>query len=156
MQLFVWLCVGSNASFGFDFEKEMSKKRRTKQQQQQQSRDDSQIQPPKAIELKLESKQPTNIEFQHPGLLDFSILTPKQFKVIGKTGNKSVEFRFPIGITQQRTTGRYFISEYNNNRIQVLNENFTHRMFVGQEASEPGDFHGLSPWAVSEEGRLVV
>jgi len=37
---------------------------------QQQSRDDSQIQSPKAKESKLESKQPTNIEFQLPGLLD--------------------------------------------------------------------------------------
>jgi tripartite motif-containing protein 71 len=62
----------------------------------------------------------------------------------------------PIGITQQRTTGRYFISELNNHRIQVLDENFTHQMFIGEEGSEPGQLNG--PWgvAVSEEGRLVV
>ena len=51
---------------------------------QRQSRDDSQIQSSKAKESKLESKQPTNIEFQLPGLLDLSILTPEHFEVIGK------------------------------------------------------------------------
>jgi hypothetical protein len=120
------------------------------------SRDDSQIQSPKAKESKLESKQPTNFEFQLPGLLDLSILTPNHFQVIGKKGNQPGEFDYPISITQQRTTGRYFISEWKNNRIQVLDENFTHQMFVGEEGSEPGQLN--YPWgvAVSEEGRLVV
>ena len=55
--------------------------------EQQQSRDDSQIQSPKAKESKLESKQPTNTEFQLPGLLDLSILTLKHFQVFGKDGS---------------------------------------------------------------------
>jgi hypothetical protein len=60
--------------------------------QQQESRDDSQIQSPKAKESKLESKQPTNFEFQLPGLLDLSILTPNHFQVFGKKGNQPGEF----------------------------------------------------------------
>ena len=60
--------------------------------EQQESRDDSQIQSPKAKESKLESKQPTNVEFQLPGLLDLSILTPTHFKVFGKFGRNVGEF----------------------------------------------------------------
>ena len=100
----------------------------SKQQQQQRSRDDSQIQSPKAKRPKLESKQPTNIEFQLPGLLDLSILTPHHFQVYGDYGSQPGEFDGPISITQQRTTGRYFISDSNNHRIQVLDENFTHQI----------------------------
>jgi len=85
--------------------------------QQQESRDDSQIQSPKSKESKLESKQPTNVEFQLPGLLDLSILTPNHFQVIGKEGSQPSEFNGPVGITQQRTTGRYFISEFDNHGI---------------------------------------
>lgn len=131
-------------------------KRTRKSTKQQQSRDDSQIQSSKAKRPKLESKQPTNVEFQLPGLLDLSILTPNHFQVFVKQSSGPGEFVCPFSITQQRTTGRYFISEYDNHRIQVLDENFTHRMFVGQQGSEPGQF--THPWgvAVSEEGRLVV
>jgi hypothetical protein len=57
--------------------------------QQQESRDDSQIQSPKSKESKLESKQPTNFEFQLPGLLDLSILTPNHFQVFGKKGKST-------------------------------------------------------------------
>ena len=124
--------------------------------QQQQSRDDSQIQSSKAKESKLESKQPTNIEFQLPGLVDLSILTPHHFQVFGRKGNQPDKFGCPVSITQQRTTGRYFISEFINNRVQVLNEKYTRRMFVGEEGNFPGQLK--NPWgvAVSEEGRLVV
>ena len=66
--------------------------------------------------------------------------------MIGKYGDQPGEFHFPISITQQRTTGRYFISEYSNNRIQVLDENFTHQMFVGQEGSKKGQLKGPKEW----------
>ena len=123
---------------------------------EQQSRDDSQIQSSKAKESKLESKQTTNIEFELPGLLDLSILSSNHFKVIGKKGSGPGEFHRPVGITQQRTTGRYFISEITNNRIQVLDENFTQRMFVGEKGSELGQLKHQWGVTVSEEGRLVV
>ena len=58
----------------------MSKRPRKSTKQQQESRDDSQIQSPKSKESKVESKQSTNVEFQLPGLLDLSILTPEHFK----------------------------------------------------------------------------
>ena len=77
------------------------------QQQQQQSRDNSQSQSSKAKESKSESKQPTNIEFRLPGLLDLSILTPKHFQVIGKKGNRSSEFRCPISIKLRELTFSY-------------------------------------------------
>ena len=124
--------------------------------QQQQSRGDSQIQSPKSKESKLESKQPTNIEFQLPGLLNLSILAPNHFQVIGKEGNAPGELSTPTSITQQRTTGRYFISEISNHRIQVLDENFTHQMFVGEKGSKSGKLNNPMGVAVSEEGRLAV
>ena len=122
---------------------------------QQQSRDDSQIQSSKAKESKFESKQPTNIEFQLPGLLDLSILTPYHFKVFGKEVKGAGEFDCPIGITQQRTTGRYFVSELGYHRIQVLDENFTHQMFIGEKGRESGQLNQPNGLTVSEEGRLV-
>ena len=134
----------------------MSKRLIKEEEQQQESRDDSQIQSPKAHESKFETIQPTNIEFQLPGLLDLSILTPNHFKAIGDYGIEAGEFDCPVSITQQRTTGRYFISEWNNNRIQVLDENFTHYMFVGERGNELGQLNGPRGVAVSEEGRLVV
>ena len=58
--------------------------------EQEESRGDSQIQSSKSKESKFESKQPTNIEFQLPGLLDLSILTKKHFQEVGKEGYKPV------------------------------------------------------------------
>ena len=72
----------------------MSKRPIGSTKQQQESRDDSQIQSPKSKESKLESKQPTNIEFQLPGLLDLSILAQSNFQVIGKQGSQPGEFDF--------------------------------------------------------------
>ena len=134
----------------------MSKRPRKSTKEQQRSRDDSQIQSPEAKRSKLESKQPTNIEFQLPDLLDLSILSPNHFKVFGKQGKAPGGFLSPISITQQRTTGRYFISECDNHRIQVLDENFTHQMFYEKKGSDIGQLKGPKGMCFDRKSNLVI
>ena len=41
---------------------------------------------------------------------------------IGKYGNGELEFNWPVGLTTDESNGNIYVSDYNNNRIQVLSQ----------------------------------
>ena len=86
------------------------------------------------------------------GVLDLSQLSPHHFQVLGKKGVETEEFDYLISVTKQRTTGRYFIYEPYNHGIQVLDENFTHQMFVGEKGSGSSQLN-VPRWSGSERRR---
>ena len=48
---------------------------------------------------------------------------------VGKYGKGELEFNYPIGLTIAELNGNIYVSDYNNNRIQILSQDFS---FVSQ------------------------
>ena len=73
-----------------------------------------------------------------------------------KTGNGHLQFDVPMGIAVHPTTGKIFIADRNNHRIQVLNKDLTYSYSFGQYGSSPEQFN--LPWDVTfdNEGYLYV
>ena len=51
-------------------------------------------------------------------------LNGKFISKIGKYGNGELEFICPIGLTIDESNGNIYVGDYNNNRIQILSQNF--------------------------------
>ena len=49
-------------------------------------------------------------------------LNGKFISKIGKYGNKELEFNYPYGLTIDESNGNIYVSDYQNNRIQVLSQ----------------------------------
>ena len=56
-------------------------------------------------------------------------LNGKFISEIGKYGNGELEFKWPFGLTIDESNGNIYVSEYSNNRIQILSQNFS---FISQ------------------------
>ena len=59
---------------------------------------------------------------------------------VGQKGSKPLEFNDPRGITISPTTGRIFVVDHNNHRIQVLNPDLTFSYSFGSNGSAEGQF----------------
>ena len=51
-------------------------------------------------------------------------LNGKFISKIGKYGNGELEFNFPFGLTIDESNGNIYVCDYNNNRIQILSQDF--------------------------------
>ena len=51
-------------------------------------------------------------------------LNGKFISKIGKYGNGELEFNFPFGLTIDESNGNIYVSDFNNNRIQILSQDF--------------------------------
>ena len=51
-------------------------------------------------------------------------LNGKFISKIGKYGNGELEFNLPYGLTIDESNGNIYVSDYNNNRIQILSQDF--------------------------------
>ena len=51
-------------------------------------------------------------------------LNGKFISKIGKYGNGELEFHWPAGLTIDESNGNIYVSEYDNNRIQILSQDF--------------------------------
>ena len=51
-------------------------------------------------------------------------LNGKFISIIGKYGNGELEFNYPYGLTIDGSIGNIYVSDCNNNRIQILSQNF--------------------------------
>ena len=69
-------------------------------------------------------------------------------------GNGQLQFNTPIGITVNPTTGQIFVTDYNNNRIQVFNNDLTFSRIItlkgNKQLNAPYDV------ALDQEGCLYV
>ena len=64
----------------------------------------------------------------------------KCIKSVGKPGSGPLEFNFHCGITISPKTGKIYISDQNNHRIQVLNPDLTFSHMFGTKGSAEGQF----------------
>ena len=51
-------------------------------------------------------------------------LNGKFISKIGKYGNGEMEFNYPYGLTIDESNGNIYVSDFNNNRIQILSQDF--------------------------------
>ena len=52
---------------------------------------------------------------------------------IGRQGRGELEFNFPFGLTIDESNGDIYICDYNNNRIQILNKDFSFKSQFGND-----------------------
>ena len=60
-------------------------------------------------------------------------LSGKFISIIGKCGNGELEFNLPVGLTIDGSNGNIYVSDCNNNRIQILSQDFR---FISQFGKE--------------------
>ena len=61
---------------------------------------------------------------QRDGCILYYTLNGKFISKIGKYGNGVLEFNYPYGLTIDESNGNIYISDYHNNRIQILSQDF--------------------------------
>ena len=69
---------------------------------------------------------------------------------VGKKGNQPLEFNGVCGIATNKTTGKVYIADRNNHRIQVLNSDLTFSHFLKRGLHQPHDV------AVGGDGSVYV
>ena len=60
-------------------------------------------------------------------------LNGKFISKIGKYGNGELEFDWPYGLTIDESNGNIYVSDYNNNRIQILSQDFRFISLFGKD-----------------------
>ena len=67
-------------------------------------------------------------------------LNGKFVSKIGKYGNGELEFNYSTGLTIDESNGNIYVSDYNNNRIQILTQDFRFISQFGKDTlQEPLD-----------------
>ena len=80
----------------------------------------------------------------------------KCISCVGTKGNGPLQFNFPQGIAVNRTTGQVIVTDYGNDRVQVLNFNLTFSHMFGRFGSGQGEFSSPIDVAVDNEGFVYV
>ena len=67
-------------------------------------------------------------------------LNGKFISKIGKYGKGELEFNYPLGLTIDESNGNIYVSDYSNNRIQIISQNFRFISQFGKDTlQEPLD-----------------
>ena len=80
----------------------------------------------------------------------------KCISCVGTEGNGPLQFWYPKGIAVNRTTGQVVVTEYNNDRVQVLNSNLTFSHMFNSYSSGQGQFKYPIDVAIDNEGFVYV
>ena len=82
--------------------------------------------------------------------------TGKHLRTIGTKGSGPLQFNGLRGITVHPGTGKVYVTEYLNNRIQVLNSDLTHSSSFGRRGSNNGEFNWPFDIATDREGNVYI
>ena len=82
--------------------------------------------------------------------------TGKNLRTIGTKGSGPLQFNCLQGITVHPGTGKVYVAEYLNNRIQVLNSDLTHSSSFGRRGSNNGEFELPYNIATDAEGNVYI
>ena len=77
-------------------------------------------------------------------------------KRIGTQGNGRLQFNRPVGITVHPHTNMIYVADYGNNRVQILNANFTFFSTFGDRGSCDGKFINPYDIAFDKAGNVFV
>ena len=61
-------------------------------------------------------------------------LNGKFVSKVGKYGKGELEFNYPLGLTIAELNGKFYVSDYYNNRIQILSQDFRFVSQFGKDA----------------------
>ena len=77
-------------------------------------------------------------------------------ETVGSKGKKSLQFNEPVGVAVHPRSNKIYVTEFRNNRVQILNEDFTFSSKFGQTGSGCGEF--MRPYGVAfdSQGRVYV
>ena len=82
--------------------------------------------------------------------------TGKHLRTVGTKGGGPLQFNGLRGITVHPGTGKVYVAEYLNNRIQVLNSDLTYSSSFGRNGSNNGEFEHPYDIATDREGNVYV
>ena len=82
--------------------------------------------------------------------------TGKHLRTVGTQGSGPLQFSDPVGITVHPGTGKVYVTEYSNHRIQVLNSDLTYSSSFGSRGSDNGEFNHPYDVATDREGNVYV
>ena len=75
--------------------------------------------------------------------------TGKHLRTVGTPGSGPLQFQYSRGIAVHPNTGRVYVADCKNNRIQVLNSDLTYSSSFGRKGSNYGKFN--NPYDVSTD-----
>ena len=76
---------------------------------------------------------------------------------VGREGQGPLEFSYPGGVAVSPNTGKIWITDYLNDRVQVLNPDFTLAFIIGgTHGSGNGEFNGPTCVAIDSHGTAYV
>ena len=76
-------------------------------------------------------------------------------KSVGERGNKQLQFNYPSGIAVH-PSGKVFVADTDNHRIQVLNSDLSYSRMFGSKGSAPGQFSFLRDVSINSSGVVYV
>ena len=82
--------------------------------------------------------------------------TGKHLRTVGTKGSGPLQFLFPSGITVHPHTGRVYVTDSLNHRIQVLNSDLTYSSSFGRKGSNNGGFDCPNDISTDREGNVYV
>ena len=89
--------------------------------------------------------------------MNYSKINNNHCRVIGRKGSGAGQLYHPMGILMDKDTGNIIVTEYGNNRVQVMKDDGSHVYFIGNgNGSNPGQLNNPYGLALSDEGRLIV
>ena len=77
-------------------------------------------------------------------------------KTIGKRGSGNLQFNTPFGITIDQNTGKVYVADLYNHRIQVLNSDYTFSHTFGSRGNAMGQFQQPNSVALDSQGNVFV
>ena len=77
-------------------------------------------------------------------------------RTVGTKGSGPLQFSNPVGITVHPGTGKVYVTEYSNHRIQVLNSDLTYFSSFGSHGTNNGEFNNPYDIATDTEGNVYV
>ena len=82
--------------------------------------------------------------------------TGKHLRTVGTEGSGPLQFLCPVGITVHPHTGKVYVADCHNHRIQVLNSDLTYSSSFGREGSNNGEFNYPVDVATDRDGNVYV
>lgn len=112
-------------------------------------------------------QEPTGIALDRDGNLIFSDFhlslihrigpDGNVLRSVGSSGNRPLEFSYPAALAVHPVSGQIYVSEWQeNNRVQILNHNFSFHKVFGGSGSGPGQFQCPCGIAFDSKGNVYV
>ena len=83
---------------------------------------------------------------------NYKSINPQHCRSVGRKGKDQCQLYFPRGVVIDQQAGHYFVSEWDNHKIQVMRvEDHSHLYFIGDPSCQRSDSVGKfnNPWGLT-------